>query len=189
MRPAMDTSQDPITRADFEEFGALLRTEIQQSAQALRAEIQQSNQALRAEIEQSNQALRAEIEQSAQVLRADIRVDIERSARELRTEFSHLDRTVAGIGGELRMFKWSMGVALLAVLGGLGFLYQGLTDLRSDMHRGETALREEIRDLGERTARLEEGQRHIHQRLAELIELANARALPPDAGGASGSPS
>ncbi len=178
MQPAMDTSQDPITRADFEEFGALLRTEIQQSAQALRAEIQQSNQ-----------ALRAEIEQSAQVLRADIRVDIERSARELRTEFSHLDRTVAGIGGELRMFKWSMGVALLAVLGGLGFLYQGLTDLRADMHRGETALREEIRDLGERTARLEEGQRHIHQRLAELIELANARALPPDAGGASGSPS
>lgn len=174
----MDTSQDPITRADFEEFGALLRTEIQQSAQALRAEIQQSNQ-----------TLRAEIEQSAKVLRADIRVDIERSARELRTEFSHLDRTVSGIGGELRMFKWGMGVALLAVLGGLGFLYQGLTDLRSDMHRGETALREEIRDLGERTARLEEGQRHIHQRLAELIDLANARALPPDAGGASGSPS
>ena len=87
------------------------------------------------------------------------------------------------------MLKWGMGVALAAILGGFGFLYQGITDLRSDMHSGETALREEIADLGERTARLEEGQHHIQQRLAELIELANARALPPGAHGASGSPS
>ena len=166
MQPAMEISREPITRADLDELGARLRA------------------------------------------------DIEQSARELRADFSHVDRTVAGVRGELRMLKWGIGLGLAAIVGGFGILYQGITDLRSDMadlrsdmhhgqtalreeiadlrsdmHRGQTALREEIADLGERTARLEEGQRHNQQQLAELIGLANARALPPDADGASGSPS
>ena len=187
----MEASSHPVTRADLEEFTALLRADIERSAQTLRSEI-----------EQSAQTLRSEIEQSAQALRKDI---------------SHVDKSVAGIAGELRVFKWAVSLALAAIVGGLGMLYQGVTDLRTEMYSGDNALREEIADLGERTARLgegqrqiqerltdldertfrldertvrlEEGQRHIQQRLTELIDLANARASAPAADGASSSPS
>lgn len=170
----MERSPEPATRADFEEFAARLHADIERSAQTLRAEIERSAQTLRAEIEQSAQGLRAEIEQSAKGLRADI---------------SHVDRSVAAIGGELRILKWAVSLALAAIVGGLGMLYQGVTDLRTEMYRGENALREEIADLGERTARLEEGQRHTHERLRNLTDLTRARALPPGADGASRSPS
>lgn len=148
----MDTSPEPITRRDLEEFGARLHASIERSAQTLRAEI----------------------EQSAQALRKDI---------------GHVDKSVAGIAGELRILKWAVSLALAAIVGGLGMLYQGVTDLRTEMYRGDNALREEIADLGERTARLEEGQRHTHERLRNLTDLTRVRGLAPGAGGVSGNPS
>ena len=152
----MEASSHPVTRADLEEFAALLRADIERSAQTLRAEI-----------EQSAKTLRAEIEQSAKTLGADI---------------GHVDKSVAGIAGELRILKWAVSLALAAIVGGLGMLYQGVTDLRTEMYRGDNALREEIADLGERTARLEEGQRHTHERLRNLTDLTRARVRPPGAG-------
>ncbi|MDE0350921.1 MAG: hypothetical protein OXM56_14610 [Gammaproteobacteria bacterium] len=151
----MDRSPEPVTRADFEEFAARLHAEIERSAQTLRAEIQQSAEGLRAEMKQSAEGLRADI--------------------------SDVHQSVAGIAGELRILKWAVSLALAAIVGGLGMLYQGVTDLRTEMYSGDNALREEIADLGERTARLEEGQRHTHERLRNLTDLTRARALPPGA--------
>ena len=99
--------------------------------------------------------------------------------------------------GQLRMLKWSLGFALVAIMGGFGVLYQGLIDLRAEMHagfaqvrgefaqvRGEIAeLRREVADvrgelgdargdtasLAERVARLEVGQAFILRRLEELF--------------------
>ena len=169
--------------------------------------------ATRADFEEFAARLHADIERSAQTLRAEI----EQSAKGLRADISHVDRSVAAIGGELRILKWAVSLALAAIVGSLGLLYQGVTDLRTEMYRGDNALREEIADLGERTARLEEGQRqiqerltdldertfrldertvrleegqrHIQQRLTQLIDLGNARASAPAADGASSSPS
>ncbi len=151
----MDRSPEPVTRADFEEFAARLHAEIERSAQTLRAEIQQSAEGLRAEMKQSAEGLRADI--------------------------SDVHQSVAGIAGELRILKWAVSLALAAIVGGLGMLYQGVTDLKTEMYRGDNALREEIADLGERTARVEEGQRHTHERLRNLTDLTRARALPPGA--------
>ena len=151
----MDRSPEPVTRADFEEFAARLHAEIERSAQTLRAEIQQSAEGLRAEMKQSAEGLRADI--------------------------SDVHQSVAGIAGELRILKWAVSLALAAIVGGLGMLYQGVTDLKTEMYRGDNALREEIADLGERTARVEEGQRHTHERLRNLTYLTMARALPPGA--------
>lgn len=148
----MERSPEPVTRADFEEFAARLHAEIERSAQTLRAEIQQSAEGLRAEMQQSAEGLRAEI--------------------------SEVHQSVAGIAGELRILKWAVSLALAAIVGGLGMLYQGVTDLKTEMYRGDHALWEEIADLGERTARVEEGQRHTHERLRNLTDLTSARALP-----------
>ena len=173
----MDRSPEPVTRADFEEFAARLHAEIERSAQTLRAEIQQSAEGLRAEIQQSAEGLRAEMQQSAEGLRAEM----QQSAEGLRTDISDVHQSVAGIAGELRILKWAVSLALAAIVGGLGMLYQGVTDLKTEMYRGDNALREEIADLGERTARVEEGQRHTHERLRNLTDLTRARALPPGA--------
>lgn len=131
----------------------------------------------RADFEEFAARLHAEIERSAQTLRAEI----QQSAEGLRADISDVHQSVAGIAGELRILKWAVSLALAAIVGGLGMLYQGVTDLKTEMYRGDNALREEIADLGERTARVEEGQRHTHERLRNLTDLTRARALPPGA--------
>ena len=161
---------DPVTQADFQRF-----------AESLRADFRQ----MRSDFEQANKELRSDFEQAHKELRSDF----EQAHKDLRTDFGRVDRTVAGQGGELRMLKWSVGVGVAAILGGLGILYQGLTDLRSDMVRGDEALRVEIADLRERTIRLEEGQRYIQGRLQELIDQAHAHVTPPAGDVTSASPS
>ena len=131
----------------------------------------------RADFEEFAARLHAEIERSAQTLRAEI----QQSAEGLRADISDVHQSVAGIAGELRILKWAVSLALAAIVGGLGMLYQGVTDLKTEMYHGDNALREEIADLGERTARVEEGQRHTHERLRTLTDLTRARALPPGA--------
>ena len=119
---------------------------------------------------------------SARVDRLCARVD------QLRIELSVL-------AGEFRTFRWFMSFALVAIMGGFAFLYQGQADLREAMHRGDDALRVELTDLRERTTRLEEGQRHleegqrhleegqrqIQERLDKLFELVTTRLAPPEA--------
>ena len=159
MQPVMAHSHDPVTQADFQRF-----------AESLRADFRQ----MRSDFEQANK---------------ELRTDFEHAHKELRTDFGRVDRTVAGLGGEQRMLKWSVGVGMAAILGGLGVLYQALADLRSDMVRGDETLRVEIVDLRDRTIRLEEGQRYIQGRLQELIDQAHARVTKPATDNASASPS
>jgi len=170
LHPVMAHSHDPATQADFHQFAESLRADFRQ----MRSGFEQAHKELRSDFEQANKELRG---------------DFEQAHKELRTDFGRVDRTVAGQGGELRMLKWSVGVGVAAILGGLGILYQGLTDLRSDMVRGDEALRVEIADLRERTIRLEEGQRYIQGRLQELIDQAHAHVTPPVGDVTSASPS
>ena len=135
--------------------------------------------------------------------------DFERLAAELREEV--VAAVAASVGarerellsdvlGQLRMLKWSLGFALVAITGALGFLYQGLNDLgvelraemrseigglraemrseiaalREEMHREFAAVRRELASLGERVARLEAGQTFILGRLDELTSRVRA---------------
>ena len=51
---------------------------------------------------------------------------------------------------EFRLFKWIGGLALASILGGFGFLYQGLADLRVAVERQHGELRSEMeRQYGE----------------------------------------
>ena len=177
----MAHSHDPVTQADFQQFAESLRADFRQ----MRSDFEQASKELRTDLEQANKELRSDFEQAHKELRSDF----EQAHKDLRTDFGRVDRTVAGQGGELRMLKWSVGVGVAAILGGLGILYQGLTDLRSDMVRGDEALRVEIADLRERTIRLEEGQRYIQGRLQELIDQAHAHVTPPVGDVTSASPS
>ena len=203
MQPVMAHSHDPVTQADLHRFAESLRadfkqmrSDFEQANKELRSDLEEANKELRSDLEQANKELRADLEQANKELRADfeqankeLRTDFEQAHKELRTDFGRVDRTVAGLGGESRMLKWSVGVGMAAILGGLGVLYQALADLRSDMVRGNEALRVEIVDLGERTTRLEEGQRYIQGRLQELIDHTHPRLTTKETDNTSASPS
>ena len=62
---------------------------------------------------------------------------VETGTRASRSEnFVHKD--------EFRLFKWIGGLALASILGGFGFLYQGLADLRVAVERQHGELRSEM---------------------------------------------
>lgn len=131
------------------------------------------------------------------------RADFERFAAEIRGEIAAAVAAPASAGGhdvlsdilgQLRILKWAMGLALVAMMGALGILYQGQADLRTElraefraemsglraevraeiselreeMRREFKAVRRDIAALGERVARLESGQTFILGRLEEL---------------------
>ena len=57
---------------------------------------------------------------------------------------------------EFRLFKWIGGLALASILGGFGFLYQGLADLRVAVERQHGELRSEMeRQNGELRSEME----------------------------------
>ena len=77
---------------------------------------------------------------------------VETGTRASRSEnFVHKD--------EFRLFKWIGGLALASILGGFGFLYQGLADLRVAVDRQHGELRSDIdrqfADVRERLVRVE----------------------------------
>jgi len=127
------------------------------------------------------------------------RADFERFAAEIRGEIAAAVAASAPAGendvlsdilGQLRVLKWAMGLALVAIMGAFGVLYQGQADLRTElraeiraeisglraeisalrdeMHREFKAVRRDIAALGERVARLESGQTFILGRLEEV---------------------
>ncbi len=86
------------------------------------------------------------------------RADFERFAAEIRGEIAAVVAASAPAGGhdvlsdilgQLRILKWAMGFALVAIMGALGFLYQGQADLRTELRaefRAEiSGLRAEVR--------------------------------------------
>lgn len=91
------------------------------------------------------------------------RADFERFAAEIRGEIAAAVAVAApaaggrdvlsDILGQLRILKWGMGLALVAIMGALGVLYQGQADLREELRaefRAEIAgLRGEIAGLRE----------------------------------------
>ena len=77
---------------------------------------------------------------------------VETGTRASRSEnFVHKD--------EFRLFKWIGGLALASILGGFGFLYQGLADLRVAVERQHGELRSDMdrqfADVRERLVRVE----------------------------------
>ena len=77
---------------------------------------------------------------------------VETGTRASRSEnFDHKD--------EFRLFKWIGGLALASILGGFGFLYQGLADLRVAVERQHGELRSDMdrqfADVRERLVRVE----------------------------------
>ena len=74
---------------------------------------------------------------------------VETRTRASRSEkFVHKD--------EFRLFKWIGGLALASILGGFGFLYQGLADLRVAVERQHGELRSEMeRQYGELRSEME----------------------------------
>ena len=55
--------------------------------------------------------------------------------REPITPVSHdLDKAyeLGKLSGEVRILKWGVGVALVAMLGSMGVLYEGIDDVRAD---------------------------------------------------------
>ena len=74
---------------------------------------------------------------------------VETGTRASRSEnFVHKD--------EFRLFKWIGGLALASILGGFGFLYQGLADLRVAVERQHGELRSDMdRQYGELRSEME----------------------------------
>lgn len=103
------------------------------------------------------------------------RADFERFAAEIRGEIAVAVAAAAPAGGrdvlsdilgQLRILKWGMGLALVAIMGALGVLYQGQADLREELRaefRAEiSGLRGEIAGLrGEIAALREEMHREF----------------------------
>ena len=67
--------------------------------------------------------------------------------------------------GEFRLFKWVSGLALVAILGGFGFLYQGLADLRVTVERQHGELRSH---MDRRFAEVDRQFAEVDRRFAEL---------------------
>ena len=70
---------------------------------------------------------------------------------------------------EFRLFKWASGLALAAILGGLGFLYQGFADLRVTVERQHGELRSYMdRRFGEMDRQFAEMRGEMDRRFAEM---------------------
>ena len=70
---------------------------------------------------------------------------------------------------EFRLFKWASGLALAAILGGLGFFYQGFADLRVTVERQHGESRSYMdRRFGEMDRQFAEMQGEMDRRFAEV---------------------
>lgn len=138
---------------------------------------------------------RDEFERTIEELRAEMKSSSSHSAATDRASPKR-PREAFVLKDEFRLFKWFGGLALAAVLSGMGLLYQGLAkqrtamerqfaDLRAEMHAGLravaagvdsgldqmdsriTALQQDVADVKERLARVE-----------ALLDVKNRERLP-----------
>ena len=75
-------------------------------------------------------------------------------------EHYDLARDVGEIRGEVRVLKWACGVAVVAILGGMGVLYQN----QQAFGRGLQEVREDVQRIDERTI-------HLDKRLGVIEDL------------------
>ena len=107
---------------------------------------------------------------------------VETGTRASRSEnFVHKD--------EFRLFKWIGGLALASILGGFGFLYQGLADLRvaverqhgelrSEMERQNGELRSDMdRQIGELRSDMDRQFADVRERLVRVETLVRSESL------------
>ena len=114
------------------------------------------------------------------------RLEFDRAIRALHAEFRAV-RSAPAVGAgtgpgtspddfvrrdEFRLFKWFTGLALAAVLGGFGVLYQAITDVQRGLVEVHQSLAEVLRSLGDIRERL--------VRVETVLEL-DGRAGPDDA--------
>lgn len=145
----------------------------------------------RDEFKRTIDELRAEMKSSSSHATATDRAGPERP----RAEFVHKD--------EFRLFKWFGGLALAAILSGMGLLYQGLAeqrvamerqfaDLRAEMHAGFRAITANVDsrfvtvdsrfdDMDSRITALQHDVAEVKERLARvetLLDVKNRERLP-----------
>ena len=81
-----------------------------------------------------------------------------------------LARDVSGVRGEVRVLKWACGIAIVALLGGMGALYQH----QQALGRNIQEVREDVGRIDERTIQLDKRLTVIEDLLRVLV------ARPPD---------
>ena len=75
------------------------------------------------------------------------------------------------LAGEVRVLKWGAGVAIAAILGALGLLYQNQTTVHENVARVQqqvVAVEERVVAVEERVARIEEQIVVINKQLATI---------------------
>ena len=106
------------------------------------------------------------------------RFEFDRALRELHAEIRAIRSAppvVAATGpaaspeefvrrGEFRLFKWFTGLALAAILGSLGVLYQAV----SDVQRGLVEVHQSLVEVHQGLAGVHQGLAGVHQALGEM---------------------
>ena len=83
-------------------------------------------------------------------------------------EHYDLGRDVSEIRGEVRVLKWACGVAVVAILGGMGALYQN-----------QQALGEGLQEVREDVQRIDERTIHLDKRLSVIEDLLRVLVARP----------
>ena len=79
-------------------------------------------------------------------------------------------REQGGLAGEVRTLKWSAGITIVAILGGLGMLYQNQILLDERVARAE----ERVVRVEESVMRVEESVARVEERLVRVEERVAA---------------
>ena len=118
------------------------------------------------------------------------RLEFDRAIRELHAEIRAVRQAPAAGAGtgpaaspedfvrrsEFRLFQWFVGLAFAAILGGLGVLYQAITDLQ----RGLVEVHQSLAEVHQSLAEVHQSLGDIRERLVRvetLLEL-DGRAGP-----------
>ena len=82
-------------------------------------------------------------------------------------EHYDLGRDVSEIRGEHRLLKWACGVAIVAILGGMGALYQH----QKELGRNIQEVREDVGRIDERTIQLDKRMDQFESQLDNVEDL------------------
>ena len=78
-----------------------------------------------------------------------------------------LPEQVSEIRGEVRVVKWASAIAVVAILGGMGVLYQN----QQALYQNQQALGRSIQEVREDVGRIDERTIHLDKRLSVIEEM------------------